>query len=60
MPNKELLEYHIEQDAHNFERVNETLETLKRFMWILIGISIGFSHVGSKLFEIAVAVAGGK
>lgn len=60
MPIKDLLEHHIDQDAESFREIRASLDMLNRFMWVLIGISIGFSHVGSKLFEIAVAMAGGK
>lgn len=60
MPNKDLLEHHIEQDSKAFDGINAKLDSLNKFMWILIGISIGLSHVGSKLFEVAVTMAGVK
>ncbi len=60
MPNKDLLDHHIEQTTAGFENVNKKLDRLTAVMWILVGISIGLSPMGSKLFEIAAAVAGGK
>lgn len=60
MPSKDLLEHHIEQDSEAFRGINTKLDALNRFMWILIGVSIGMSHVGSKLLEVAVSVAGGR
>lgn len=60
MADKNLLDHHIEQDADAFRGINEKLDSLNKFMWVLIGISIGMSHVGSKLLEVAVAIAGAK
>lgn len=56
----DLLKYHIARTDDRFTEVNTKLDRLMVFMWLLIGISVGMSSAGSKLFEIAVAMAGGK
>ncbi len=58
MNESELLKYYIKHTDERFREINQKLDVLLRFRWMLIGASLGASVLVSAIFEITKAIAG--
>jgi len=52
MPSKELLDYYIKHTDERFKEVNNKLDTLIGFRWLLIGAAAGVSGLVSFVFQL--------
>ncbi len=61
MPNdNELLRYYIEHSDKRFDALDEKIEKLISFRWLLIGASMGISGVVSVGFQVVQFLSGNK
>lgn len=56
----ELLKYYIETSTIRFDRLEEKVDKLINFRIMLVGAAVGISGLVSVLFQVAIAIAGGK
>ena len=61
MPNdNDLLRYYIEHSDKRFDALDEKIEKLISFRWLLIGASMGISGVVSVAFQVIQFMSGDK
>ena len=60
MPREVLEDYHRKITDERFDKIDEKLDRLNRFMWVVIGVLIATSAWGGRVLDMAAAVAGGK